>query len=751
MCLIALCLCAVIFLMLKIRPPSVLKDDGSFPKEAVLKGTVCDKYLKNGSFFLVLSKARFVKGSIPGKKEYKVIVKLADRKEEGSEICPAFLRYPGAGQECLVSGRIYIFEGSRNPGQFDMAGHERYKGVDFELTRSEVLKVSGRTDPVREGLFRLKHRLSLVYDSLADEDDAGILKAMILGDRNGLTDEMKDLYQRAGISHVLCISGLHISLLGCGMYLFLQGRLKRGRPSEKVFLTRLPAGIISMAFLILYGIMTGMGVSVKRAIIMFILMTIAEICGRTYDSLSALSLSSLILLLMNPLSIFDPAFVLSFTAVLGIGLIKPAADIFFPVSDEGPLGKLLEMLKVSLCVNIFSYPLTLVFFYRIPLYSVFLNLCLIPLMGVLLVFAVLTGITGLISLYPARPFAAVCRMILGLYEGVCRINDKLPFSLQVKGCPKIPEIIAYYLILTLIVLLAYMHKNGRIRPAAAFLKWGSVCLLAGAFILIPLKNYPKIEVIMLDIGQGDCIYIGTGTGKTVLIDCGSSDEDRIGKYKVIPFLRYKGKKEIDAAVMTHADKDHISGFEELLSLPEMESVPIRTLIMPDTALKDEAYRELEDLVRSKGVNIKYISTGNTFRIDDVMFTCLHPDRGYVCEDRNEYSTVLSVSCGSFRGLFTGDVEGRGEEIMTKRAGRGYTLLKCAHHGSDNSTPEAFVDRVRPEVTFISAGRENKYGHPGPETVRRLKAAHSLVFVTKDSGALSLVSDGREVRISKWLK
>ena len=453
MCLIALCLCAVIFFMLRIRPPSVLKDDGSFPKEAVLKGTVCDKYLKNGSFFLVLSKARFIKGKIPGKKEYKVIVRLSDEEENGVKRTARFLNSPKAGQECEVSGRIYIFEESRNPGQFDMARHERYKGVDFELTRGAVVSVSGRHYPVREALLRLKNRLSSVYDSLADEDDAGILKAMVLGDRNGLTDEIRDLYQRAGISHVLCISGLHISLLGCGMYLFLQGRLKKGRPAEKVFFTRLGAGIISMTLLILYGIMTGMGVSVKRAVIMFILMTIAEICGRSYDSLSALSLSGLILLLMNPLSLFDPGFVLSFAAVLGIGLIKPAADIYFPPVDKKPAGTILEMLKVSLCVNIFSFPLTLVFFYRMPLYSVLLNLCLIPLMGVLLVFAVMTGITGLISLYSARPFAAVCRMILAFYEGVCRFNDKLPFSLQIKGCPKTLEIIAYYLVLALIVTL----------------------------------------------------------------------------------------------------------------------------------------------------------------------------------------------------------------------------------------------------------------------------------------------------------
>ena len=752
MCCIALCLCFGIFLLLRIRPPSVLKDDGTFPKEAILQGTVCDKYLKNGSFYLVLSKTRFAgeekSSEKPLKKTCNVLIKLKALPDAKSNGIDGFLSEPKIGQKCLVSGRIYFFEESRNPGQFDMALYEKYKGIDFELTSAVIRSFRGRENLLKEYLVRLKYRLSCVYDSLLDEDDAGIVKAMVLGDKNSLDTEIKGLYQRAGISHVLCISGLHISLLGCGLYLFLQGRLCPGRPREKLYLTRLPAGIISLVCLILYGYMTGMGVSIKRALIMFAVMAVAEITGRSYDMLSALSFSCVILLMAKPYSLYDAGFVLSFGAVLGIGLIKPAADILFPVK-KGRFGKLYDALSLSLCVNIFTFPVVLKFFYRIPVYSVFLNLILIPLMGILLVFAGLTGIIGLLSLKAAFCFSIICKVILGFYEGVCRLNDKLPFSVSVKGCPKAGEIIAYYLILLTVVFLAQKVKEGKIRIPLVYLRTGVCAVILAAFILIPVKTCPGIRITMLDIGQGDCGYIESKRGKTVLIDCGSSDEEFIARYKVIPFLHYMGKDRIDTAVVTHADSDHISGFIELFSMPEEESVPIGVLLMPDTAMKDEPYMELVELAKQRKVDIKFIHTGDSFVTDGIKFTCLHPDKGYACTERNEYSTVLSLSYGSTKALFTGDVEGRGEEAVTERIREHYTLLKCAHHGSKNSTPEEFVRRVKPLITFISAGRDNSFGHPSKEVTDRLKNNGSFVMVTKESGALSLESDGKKVTVSSY--
>ena len=738
MCFIALCLCAMIFLLLRIRPPSVYTEDGG-DKEVLAEGIVSDKYFKNDSFYLVLSKAHVIRGKTGYGKKFDILVKIKDGDKE------ELFRSVPAGVTCAVSGKIYFFEQSRNPGQFDMALYEKYKGIDFEITSAGILSVSGRPDIVKERLLRLKNRLSRVYDRLFDEEKAGVIKAMVLGDKNSLSPEIKDLYQRAGISHSLSISGLHISILGCLLYTLLCGRFSLGPVKSGLYLPGPCPALISSTILILYGYMTGMGISVKRAIIMFIMMLAAKSLGRSYDMLSSLAFSSLILMLQNPYCIYDTSFILSFGAVIGTGLFKPVTDFIFP-RIKGPFSGIAESVKLSLSISVFTLPMVLYFFYRVPLYSVFLNLILIPLMGVLLVFSVICGLTGLISLEAAALFSYICRLILNLYEGVCRINDKLPYSVLVKGRPGMINIIVFYIFLCILIL--FVEKKRKDLDKCGF-KLLIGLIITVVFIIYPINITPKLQITMLDIGQGDCGYIGTGGKHTILIDCGSSDEEEIAKYKVIPFLRSMGRSVIDIAVVSHADNDHISGFKELLLTDVNEGMKIKRLIMPDTAMKDDAYTELAELAKRAEVDISIIKTGDSFTADGVTFTCLHPDSGYACSDRNEYSTVLSVTYKGVSALFTGDIEGRGEEILTQRIKSGYTLLKCAHHGSDNSTSGSFLEKAHPQVTFISAGRDNTYGHPGNGLLKRLENAGSRVFVTKDSGALTFKSDGRRVRISTF--
>ncbi len=334
---------------------------------------------------------------------------------------------------------------------------------------------------------------------------------------------------------------------------------------------------------------------------------------------------------------------------------------------------------------------------------------------------------------------------------MCELNDKLPYSVLIKGRPGVVYIIAFYLVLILLLIL-----TERFVPIcddmSRTVKTGllSVAFIIAVFIIPVNINY-KTNITMLDIGQGDCTCIETKKGRVIMIDCGSSDESEIAKYRVIPFLKSRGRAVIDTAVMTHADNDHISGFTELFSLPEKESLPVKNLIMPDTAMKDEAYVSLIKLAQKAGVKVLFIKTGDAFDVDGIRFTCMHPDRGYECSDRNEYSTVLSVRYGNFDALFTGDIEGRGEEILTERLDGPYTLLKCAHHGSDNSTFDEFLSKVSPDITFISAGRGNSYGHPGHELLKRLEDAGTRMLVTKDKGALMLSTDGKSVRVGTYLK
>ncbi|MBQ7464872.1 MAG: DNA internalization-related competence protein ComEC/Rec2 [Lachnospiraceae bacterium] len=727
-CFAALCLVCLLFLISRLKPPEIFGDEGLSGMPAQAYGTLSDKYEKNGSFCLILSDARLITGKKPETEKHDIIVKLSDTED------PRTL--PHIGQMVLVKGKIYIFDRARNPGQFDLALYEKSRGIDLELTGAQIKKVLGREAVIRESLNRLSFRISTVYDALYGEEDAGIIKAMVLGDKNAMDQEIKALYTRAGAAHVLCISGLHISLLGCFFY----------RGLKRCCLPRAPAAIISTAFLTAYAVMTGMSVSAKRAVIMFSLLIIADCIGRSYDLLSSLSVSGCILLLSDPYMLFDTAFVMSFGAVMGAGILKPALDRLFPGKN-----KAVDAVKLSLSITVFSLPVTLYSYFQVPVYSVFLNLIIVPLMGVLLITALLAGGLGLIFLPLGIIPAKAGNIILGFYEGVCRINDKLPYSLLIKGRPCLFYMIIYYLLLIMLVILIKRY----VRPGGSLpVKAGRAILCLCGFIMLmvlPVNMIKTPSVTMLDIGQGDCACIETGRGRVVMIDCGSSDESMIAKYKVLPFLKSRGRSCIDAAVVTHADNDHISGFKELFEMPEKEGLKVKRLIMPDTALKDEAYASLVKLAKSRGTKVTLIKTGDEFTVDGISFYCLHPDRGYECADRNEYSTVLSVSFGGFDALFTGDVEGRGEEILTERISKRYTLLKCAHHGSDNSTPEEFLERVSPKITFISAGRGNSYGHPGKELIKRLRGSGTGIYVTKDSGALMLSTDGKKMKVETFLK
>jgi competence protein ComEC len=283
-----------------------------------------------------------------------------------------------------------------------------------------------------------------------------------------------------------------------------------------------------------------------------------------------------------------------------------------------------------------------------------------------------------------------------------------------------------------------------------------MAVLAGLILICTLRVHSPLEITMIDVGQGDCHFMILPDGRSMMIDCGSSDVTDVARYRVIPYLLSEGCDCIDYAVVTHTDADHINGYEQMLSAKDSADVRIGTLIMPDIDDRDEAYDRLVSLATGKGVQIRKIHAGDTFEIDGMRFNCLNPALGGVYTDANATSVCLDISYMGFRALYTGDAEGEGEREMEDRLrssgmSGGYTLLKCAHHGSENSTSEDFLTLVRPQITFISAGVDNRYGHPHRELLERIEKTGSRVYVTKDLGAVQMDTDGKRIRIKSYIK
>ena len=225
----------------------------------------------------------------------------------------------------------------------------------------------------------------------------------------------------------------------------------------------------------------------------------------------------------------------------------------------------------------------------------------------------------------------------------------------------------------------------------------------------------------------------------------------VGAYRLLPFLKFEGEGTIDYLLISHMDQDHINGVAELLKDSQKPGgISIRNAVLPDVGQKDEAYMDMEQALQESGVEILYMGKGDVLKSDTLLMTCLWPERGLTSDDRNEQSLVLLAEYGKFQMVLTGDIGAQAEkELAASGMLRRVELLKVAHHGSRHSSTEAFLSQVQPELSLISCSSTNRYGHPGEETLERLKQIGSRTLITKDRGAIRVRTDGKKVWVKTW--
>lgn len=654
---------------------------------------------------------------------------------------------PRMGSLITVEGDFRAFSHATNPGEFDAANYYRILGQQGRLTSCRIVSQSGSYDVFREKLYRFREYLSLLADASYGEKDASVVKAMLLGEKGTLDTDLKELYRQNGISHILAISGLHLSVIGMCVFRLLK---KTGLP-KIVYIT------ITIGLMYCYGTMTGMGISMLRAYIMFGIRLCAELLGRTYDLLTAVTVAALAVLIRQPLYLQHSGFLFSFGAVCGIGIFLPAAQenlLGWGGSEraDSRRGRAERAFVSGAAISLSTLPVYLCFYYEFPPYSVFLNLLVVPCMTFVLIGGLLSLAAAALFLPLGAAAAVPVHLILRFYEKCCDFCLRLPDSSWVTGCPKPWQTALFLGILT--GLVAWNHRIPKL------LFWqGALCALLALTIRLPRG----LQITMVDVGQGDCIYLAEDSGVHMLIDGGSSDKSDVLSYQIMPFLKHEGVSYLDAIVVTHPDSDHISGIRLLLEESGTSGIAVGALYLPDVgeAGRNEAYRELERLAAEAGAGVRYLSAGDVLKCGKVMLTCLHPRKNLDETEPNAYSTVLYLTYGAFSALFTGDLEGAGEEDVAAALRRvqdmrgdglhNITLLKVAHHGSSGSTGEAFLRQVDPEIALISSGHNNRYGHPHEELLARLRKAGCLILGTQESGAVTVRVRGGKVRVEEYLK
>ena len=696
------------------------------------------------------------------------------------------------GQILILQGTISLFDEATNEGQFDSRAFYRSQKIDFGVWVDSVERVEGKSDRFRVWLSRVRVELGIPLSRYADDD--GVLSAMLLGDKTSLDSEIRSLYQKSGIAHVLAISGLHISLLGMALYRLLRHRCG---------LTYLWAGIVAASFLVAYTLMTGNAVSARRATGMLIVYLVADLLGRSYDMLSALSLIVILLLWENPFLVTNSGFQFSVAAVVGIGVgqgvLVPrvgswkvvygrrkkqddvvrcdAAKCDVAKRDAAKcdaerirmqnlvdwmkrrMDKCLPGMMISLSIQFFTLPLVAYYYYEIPVYAILLNIPVLALIPYVLGLAVFGSLTGQIAFLQPLSFALcrVCGWVLHGYRWLCDASLLLPGARMITGKPSEVRVVVYYGLLGAFyyVLWCGMKKKQRqmctkgaqaekqewIRRRFGF-GLGLVLVLLLTFLFV--RGKPEFELDILDVGQGDAIYLCASDGTNFMIDGGSTDVKKVGTYRILPFLKAKAIRKVDYWFVSHTDEDHISGLVEVME----SGYAVGTLVLAEAQKEDEKAHRLAELAQKNGIRVCYMKAGDVLgtRKEDVVnernraetfrIECLYPTNNNDSEDVNDRCLVLYYEDENFSAFFGGDISSEVEEqLVSAGKCRQTDVLKASHHGSKYSNSDVLLHALHPRLTIASAGKKNRYGHPSPEAIARVGESGSTFYSTIDYGRI----------------
>ena len=657
------------------------------------------------------------------------------------------------GRKISCTGSFEAFDGELNPGQFDADAYYKNEGYTGILDAKDIRIVKEEESFSPDiYLHRLNLAISEKYKKILGDKNAGSLSAMVLGDKRGLDEEIKELYQENSISHLLSISGLHISLLGGAVFLFLR-RLKIS--------FRFPL-ITSSIILIIYGAFTGFSVSTSRAVIMMSVLFISFVIGKSYDLPSGLALAALILIVINHRAIYQSGFLLSFFAVIGIFYIMPEllyifkVDIYHKKGIIKGLHLFLASIISSISILLATLPIVLNNFYEVSLTGIILNIIVIPLMSLVVITGLLGGFVALVSELLGSFILGITHYILNLYTLLCRLGDRLTCLRLIIGKPDKWQIVLYYLILVIVFyLLALKRRENKLESLKNNLSEDyntskriaiTGLMIFTSFLIIAYKPR-EFSINMLDIGQGDCFVVNDGNNDIYISDCGSTTVQNVGKTRLLPFLKSKGWGKVDTIFISHMDKDHVNGVNDLLKCAE---ITIGRIIISASYKSDKLncaeLEELKELAKMRDIKLFYMKKGDEIVGKDISFRCIYPTGEEDIEDQNEASIVMRMDYKGLSMLFTGDIAGSTEEKIIDSSDEDILdcdILKVCHHGSKNSSTDDFLKKVSPKLYLISCGLMNRYGHPHRDALSRMTEEGGRILRTDHMGGTQIkLADGK---------
>lgn len=616
-----------------------------------------------------------------------------------------------------VKAERLIDEPQMNPSDFDYVTYLKSQNIVATFKEIELLMYR-KKDTLDE---RLKIFLNAQLEALYTKEKVGIMEAALLGDDTLLDQQTKSLYNASGISHVLCISGFHVSVM-ISLLMFL------------LCLIPIPYNLrycIVIGGIWIYAFISGNGPSTVRASIMASILCLGHCFWEEEDGLTSLSLAALLILIFSPYQLFQVGFELSFAAVFGIFICLNAIEKKERMG-EWCYPKWQKSLLMWLSIQLLTWPILSYHFFEIPFLISLINLVVIPIFSWIIIGGWISLILHIIHVPIAQLIANVIEKILSAIEYITHQLMEVPFATLCTGRPTVILFILYggVVISMGAFFLGYLKKS-------QFLK--GVMLVGCGYQLMNLFSTSPLKITLLYVGQGDSTVIETPKHQMLVVDGGNFGKGRI----VEQYIKYRGKREIEAIFVSHSDADHIGGLTELLD-SNIEVNKVFISATDDSELLQKFLNQCDD----KNIPVYELNQQDTLMLGDLSVTCLAPKSSGSYEDRNNDSLVCELKYGKFSALFTGDKEKTSDATIYDSIGP-ISLLKVSHHGSRTGVSKELLLKLEPMYAMISCGRKNLYGHPHKEVIELLEEADVKISRTDINGAICYETDGDYLTETKY--
>jgi len=619
------------------------------------------------------------------------------------------------GDSLYIEGEFKQPEEARNYKGYNYKQYLKTKKIigTVELEKVKILKSSNGSF-----IHNIQKYIRDTINGTLTDEEGNLLLAILLGDKDKLSEDIQESFKTSNLSHMLAVSGAHVSYIILGLTYVLQNSII-GKKNGK---------IVCIIFLLAFMAITNFTPSVTRACIMAILTLLSSIIYRKSDVYTNISVAALITLIFNPYSLLDLGFQLSYGGTIGIIIfIKRIQE---KKSNSKVINYIKQMALVSIYANIIIIPIMMYHFNTVSFTFIISNIMASPILGIIVITGFLFIITSITVKPLTRLIAIFIKPILSILIKISQICSKLPFSNILVVTPYMFNVISYYAI---ILYCIKSKKNNKCKII--------ICLLI-VLILINFIIYifpQKLRIFFIDVGQGDSTLIITPDKKTVLIDGGGSDSFDVGEKVLLPYLLDRRILKIDYVLISHFDTDHCGGI-----LTIMEKVKVKNIIISEQAEHSENYERFKKLMIHKRIRLIEVKKGDKIKIGRYSeFKILFPTSRLLSENPlNNNSIVTQFNYNNFKMLFTGDIEKLAEQqiLKTEKAEIRADILKVAHHGSKTSSIPEFIKAVRPRIALIGVGKNNTFGHPNQQTIKNLENIKCRIYRTDLQGEIIIKID-----------